>query len=115
MKLRYAVLGLGGIVLLAATSSCGLLSGPAQPIVVTNNVPSGSDSGIAVLLAVAGFAAFLLLGVAIVMGMMWHSEKRRRTAAEDTVVALTGRPMSQLGLMMAAPMSTERFQAQLSR
>lgn len=115
MKFIYPVLGLGGIVLLASTASCGLLGGsqapPSQPIIVTNNIPSGSDSGVTILLTVAGIAAFLLLAVAIVLGMMWFAERRRRTAAEDAVVALTGRPMSHLSLMVAAPISTERLQA----
>lgn len=114
MKPLLALIGLGGVAVLA--SSCDLLGGgssapPSQPVIVTNNIPSGADSGTTILLTVAGISAFILLGVAIVMGMLWFSERRRRTAAEDAVVALTGRPMSQLALMVAAPMSTERLQA----
>ena len=82
MKPLLALLGLGGVAVLA--SSCGLLSGssatPAQPVIVTNNIPSGSDSGTTVLLAVAGIAAFLLLAVSIVAVTAWANEKRRRTA-----------------------------------
>lgn len=116
MKALFPILGIGGIALLASTASCGLLSPSqppaAQPVIVTNNIPSGNDSGTTVLLTVAGIAAFLLLGVAIVAGMLWFSERRRRMAAEDTVIALlTGRPISQLALAMAPPISAERLQA----
>lgn len=116
MKFIYPVLGLGGIVLLASTASCGLLGSsqapPSQPIVISNNLPSGSDSGVTILLTVAGIAAFLLLAVAIVMGMMWHTEKRRRTAAEDAVAVLMGSPSrAQIALATAAPISTDRVYA----
>lgn len=115
MKLIYPILGVGGVVALASLSSCGLLSGSqpqaAPPVIVTNNIPSGSDGGTAILLTVAGIAAFLLLAVAIVAGMSWFAERRRRMAAEDAVVALTGRPISLLSLAMAPPISTERLQA----
>ena len=57
------LLGVGGVAVVAF--SCGLLSGsqpaPAQPVIVTNNIPSGGDSGTTILLTVAGGAAFLLL------------------------------------------------------
>lgn len=97
-------------------SACGLLGDgasapPSQPVIITNNIPSGNDSGSLVLLTISGIAAFLLLGVAIVAGMLWFAERRRRVAAEDIVVALTGRPISQLSLTMAPPISVERLQA----
>lgn len=110
IKALAIVVGVG-----LAASACGLLS-PSQPqsappVIVTNNIPSGSDSGTTILLTVTGIAAFLLLAVSIVAGMAWWSERRRRMSAEDTVVALTGRPISQLALAMAPPMSAERLAA----
>ncbi len=53
---------------------------PAQPVIVTNNVPSGADDGAMVLLSIAGVAAFLLLAVSIVAVMAWWSERRRESA-----------------------------------
>jgi hypothetical protein len=111
--MRYIVglLTAAGITVLV--TACGVLSGPApaptptQPIIINN--PSGNDSGTTVLLTVVGVAAFLLLAVAIVAGMGWANERRRRRTAEDTVVTLTGRPINQLALAMAPPISAERL------
>lgn len=116
MKIIYPVLGIGGIALLASTASCGLLgptssAPPAQPVIVTNNIPSGSDSGSLVLLAISGISAFALLGVCVVFGMLWFAERRRRMAAEDSIVLLTGQPISTLSLAMTPPISTERLRA----
>lgn len=104
-----AVVGLAAVL----ASACGLLS-PSQPqsappVIVTNNIPSGADSGTTILLTITGIAAFLLLAVSIVAVMAWFAERRRRTTAEDTVVALTGLPISQLALAMAPPMSVQRL------
>jgi hypothetical protein len=92
-----------------ALTGCDLLGSGGQasapPVVVTNNIvpPSGSE-GLMILTVVLVTAAFGLLAWAM-------NERRHRAAAEDAVIALTGRPISHLRLVMAAPTSTERLQA----
>jgi hypothetical protein len=115
MRFIYPVLGLGGIVLATSMSSCGLLGGstpaPTQPIIVTNNIPTSGDSGLTVLLTVAGIGAFLLL-IAAVAAVWWAlHERQHRGAAEQVVEALTGHPMRRLGLAAVPPISADRLQA----
>jgi H+/gluconate symporter-like permease len=111
-------LGLGiGVAALLAVSvpSCGLLSGsqpaPPAPVIVTNNIPSGSDSGIMVLLTVAAGLAFLLAVGLVVAGMLWHNERKRRQSAEEVVRQMIPRVNPEaLSLAMAPPASVDRLQ-----
>lgn len=82
---------------------------PAQPII--NNITPTGDNGTSILLAIAGIGAFLLFGIAIVLGIWGASEHRRRKDAENAVETLTGKPIGQLRMLVAAPISTERLQA----
>ena len=118
MKLIFPVLGVGGIALLASTASCGLLGAgsqpqAAQPVIVTNNIPSGSDSGIMVLLTVAGIGAFLLLGIAIALAFWGNNQKQRANNAEKAIARLTGREVDDhLRLAISEPISTQRIYSQ---
>jgi hypothetical protein len=89
-------------------TACGT-DGPGaqQPVIV--NVPASNDSGTTVLLAVLGMVAFGLLAGLMVAAMSWLGERRRRLAAEDVVIALTGSSVRQLGLSAAAPVSVDRL------
>lgn len=118
MKAIKIGLGVGVAALLAiSVPSCGLLSpsqpAPPAPVIITNNLPSGSDSGIMVLLTVAGDLAFLLAVGLVVAGMSWHAERKRRQAAEDVVRELVkpqGLDRDRLSLHMAPPVSVAHLQ-----
>lgn len=113
MRFIYPILGVGGVVAVSSLASCGLLSGSqpqaAQPVIVTNNIPSGSDSGITVLLTITGIAAFMLLAAAIAAIAWALHERKYRKNAELVVEHAYGRPISQLGLAGLAPISPERL------
>ncbi len=110
MRPLLALAGLIGLGLLAASCMGSSQPAPAPaPPVIVNNMPPAADNGVTVLLAVVGVVAFLLLAGLVVALMSWASERRRRGAAEDAVVVLTGRPISQLALLLAPPISAERL------
>lgn len=100
------------IIGVSVISACGLLGGmntpPQQPI-INNITPSGSDSGITILLTVAGISAFLLLGTLVLVASYAMYERRRRQDAEIAVETLTGQPIRQLRMIIRAPVSIEQL------
>lgn len=95
------VLFVAPLVAVLGVSLAGCLESPPPappPTVIVNTPPA--DGGPVVLLTVMIVAAFVLVGVAVVLGWGWASERRARREAEEarrdaeeTVIALTGQPL----------------------
>jgi hypothetical protein len=90
---------IAGVVAVAGVSLAGCNEAPPAAPTVIVNTPA-ADGGPVVLLTVMVVAAFVAAGVAMVCGWGWAGERRaRRDAeharrdAEETVIALTGRPL----------------------
>jgi hypothetical protein len=84
---------------LVAVAGCDEAQAPPTTVVV--NTPP--DGGPVVLLTVMVAVAFLALGAAVVFAWNWAQERRTRHEveealrdAEDTVLALTGQPVSRV-------------------
>jgi hypothetical protein len=93
------VLFAAGLVAVIWVSLAGCNEAPAPAPTVIVNTPA-ADGGPVVLLTVMIVAAFVLVGVAVVCGWGWASERRARREAEEarrdaeeTVIALTGQPL----------------------
>lgn len=111
---KLTVITLSGITLLGL-SACGDLfegsSPPPQQPIINNITPSGSDSGLTVLLTVAGMGAFLLLGAVILITVWGLNERRKRCDAETALETLTGKSITQLRMLVATPVSAHRLKA----
>jgi heme/copper-type cytochrome/quinol oxidase subunit 2 len=97
-KLRSGGLVVGLVAVLAVSLAGCNEAPPPPPTVIVNTPPA--DGGPVVLLTVMIVAAFVLVGVAVVCGWGWASERRARREAdaarrdaEETVIALTGQPL----------------------
>jgi heme/copper-type cytochrome/quinol oxidase subunit 2 len=88
-----------GLVAVLGVALAGCNEAPPAPPTVIVNTPA-ADGGPVVLLTVMVVVAFVLVGVAVVCGWGWASERRARREAEEarrdaeeTVIALTGQPL----------------------
>lgn len=90
----------------AVLAVAGCDDSAAPPTTVVLNTPP-ADAGLSVLLTVMIGVAFLAVVAALVFAWNWASERRGRPdaeaalrEAEDTVLALTGRPIARLRLSL---------------